>query len=106
VANYRRFVDAQRGKGLTIERFKPGARDQIRLRREPARYPGVEIRNIIGNGEMWTGTGDATTQIFPPVASLSRGDIPNENMCSLGFRLTYGRFRYFTGGDLPGTPDP
>src|SRR6202050_5415023 len=27
-------------------------------------------------------------------------------MCSLGFRLRYGRFRYFTGGDLPGTPDP
>jgi hypothetical protein len=27
-------------------------------------------------------------------------------MCSLGFRLTYGPFRYFTGGDLPGTADP
>jgi hypothetical protein len=27
-------------------------------------------------------------------------------MCSLGFRLQYRRFRYFTGGDLPGTPDP
>jgi hypothetical protein len=27
-------------------------------------------------------------------------------MCSLGFRLQYGSFRYFTGGDLPGTPDP
>jgi hypothetical protein len=27
-------------------------------------------------------------------------------MCSLGFRLRYGQFRYFTGGDLPGTPDP
>lgn len=27
-------------------------------------------------------------------------------MCSLGFRLEYGPFRYFTGGDLPGTADP
>ena len=27
-------------------------------------------------------------------------------MCSLGFRLQYGSFRYFTGSDLPGAADP
>jgi hypothetical protein len=27
-------------------------------------------------------------------------------MCSLGFRLTYGSFSYFTGGDLQEMPDP
>jgi hypothetical protein len=33
-------------------------------------------------------------------------DLPTENMCSLGLRLQYGSFRYFTGGDLPGAADP
>jgi len=27
-------------------------------------------------------------------------------MCSIGFRLRYGRFQYFSGGDLPGAADP
>lgn len=55
---------------------------------------------------MWTGAGEATRQLFPALDTLTPADRPNENMCSLGFRLTYGQFRYFTGGDLPGTPDP
>jgi hypothetical protein len=43
---------------------------------------------------------------FPKFESLAAADLPTENMCSLGFRLQYGSFRYFTGGDLPGTADP
>jgi hypothetical protein len=27
-------------------------------------------------------------------------------MCSIGIRVQYGRFRYFTSGDLPGSVDP
>ena len=89
-----------------MERFKPGVASQIRMLREPAKYANFEIRNIIGNGELWSGTGETTRQLFPPLDSLAAADRPNENMCSNGFRLQYGRFRYFTGGDLPGTPDP
>jgi len=105
-ANYRRFIEARRKGGMVVERFKPGSAEQVVLRRDASRYPTFEIRNIVGNGEMWTGTGDATRQLFPPLDSLKPVDWPNENMCSLGFRLRYGQFRYFTGGDLPGTPDP
>lgn len=105
-ANYRRYLEAQRRRGMTVERFRPGANDQLRLRHHPDRYPDVEFRNIVGNGELWTGTGDSTRPLFPPLASLPAADWPNENMCSLGLRLTYGRFRYFTGGDLPGAADP
>src|SRR5262249_19602431 len=60
----------------------------------------------IGNGEMWTGAGEATRALFPPLTSLRPDDFPSENMCSLGLRIQYGKFRYFTGGDLPGAADP
>jgi beta-lactamase superfamily II metal-dependent hydrolase len=106
MANYRRFLEARRKNGMTVERFKPGSSTQLTLRHDAAKYPTFEIRNIIANGELWTGAGDSTRQLFPPLDSLAPADRPNENMCSLAFRLRYGPFRYFTGGDLPGTPDP
>src|SRR6185369_15105924 len=101
--NYRQFLSS---RNLAVERFRPGQSRQIRLLHDAAKYPDFEIRNIIANGEVWTGTGESTHQLFPPPGSLAAADRPNENMCSLGFRLRYGRFRYFTGGDLPGTQDP
>ena len=106
MANYHRFLEARQRSGMTIERFKPGSLAQIHLQREASKYPAFEIRNIIANGAIWTGSGDATRQLFPPLDSLPPADLPNENMCSAGFRLAYGHFTYFTGGDLPGTPDP
>jgi beta-lactamase superfamily II metal-dependent hydrolase len=106
VTNYRRFVDFQKQHGMVIERFKPGSSSQLHLRRDPSKYPTFKIQNIVGNGEVWTGSGEATRQLFPPLDSLAPEDRPSENMCSLGFRLQYGRFRYFTGGDLPGAADP
>ena len=106
VANYRRFVQARSQAGLANARFRPGSSQQIVLRREPGKYPTFAVRNIIGNGEVWAGMGEETRQLFPPLASLAAADLPSENMCSLGIRLQYGPFRYFTGGDLPGTADP
>jgi hypothetical protein len=103
--NYRRFVAARKDV-MAVERFRPGSALQIALVHDAAKYRAFEIRNIVGNGEVWTGTGDATRQIFPKLDGLAPADVPNENMCSNGFRLQYGPFRYFTGGDLPGTPDP
>ncbi len=105
-ANYRRFIEARRGSGMTVERFRPGSAAQITLRHEAGKYPAFEIRNIIANGEVWTGASDETRQLFPPVQSLAAADLPTENMCSLGLRVQYGLFRYFTGGDLPGLADP
>jgi hypothetical protein len=106
MVNYRRFIDAQVAKGMKIERFRPGTADQITLRHDPKKYAGVEFRNIIGNGIVWTGSGNSTRATFPSLETLSKGDYPTENMCSLGVRFAFGKFRYFTGGDLPGTPDP
>ncbi|MGJ4729997.1 ComEC/Rec2 family competence protein [Luteimonas sp. SDU101] len=101
MANYRRFVDWQvRHRGLVMERFQPGRNDQIRLLHQPAAYPQFEVRNLYANGELWTGAGSATRWLAPPGHDAAAGPQFDENKLSIAFRLRYGRFDYFSGGDL------
>ncbi len=105
-ANYRAFLEYQQAHGrLRIDGVRVGRSDQITLRRSPATYPGFEVRSVVGNGVVWTGTGDSVIHAFPPLAGLAAEDRPSENMCSAGLRIRYGRFDYFTGGDIYGIPD-
>ena len=100
---YREYVKSGR---MRVERLMPGRSDQIVPRVDPKAYPQLEVRNVAANGEIWTGTGTETRSRFPPLATLAREDWPTENMCSLGIRLRYGRFDYYSGGDIPGLPRP
>jgi beta-lactamase superfamily II metal-dependent hydrolase len=101
--NYRAFVKWKtEHKGLRVERFVPGRNDQVVLRRDPKKYPNFQFRNVGANGETWTGAGTATHKHFPPLDTVPRGLWPHENMCSISFRLSYGQFDYFNGGDIPG----
>lgn len=105
--NYREFLKWQAEKnGLIIQRFQPGSRNQITLLKNSGNYPGFEIRNVVANGEVWTGVGTNTRDTFPQLTEVPREDYPSENPCSAGFRLSYGRFDYFTGGDITGFPAP
>jgi len=103
--NYRAFVAEKQGHGLKAETIRVGRADQIVLRHEPAAFPNFEVRNVAANGLVWTGQGDEARSIFPPLETLAKEDRPSENMCSIGLRIRYGRFDYFTGGDMPGVPD-
>ena len=95
--NYRAFLKWQgENRGRKVERFEPGRADQITLQRARGAYPTFEIRNIAANGYVWTGSGTAKRNRFP------EGIAPVENNCSLAFRLTYGAFTYFNGGDMAG----
>ncbi|GAB3945539.1 hypothetical protein GCM10028805_14810 [Spirosoma harenae] len=104
MTNYKAFVDWQgKNKGTVFERSKPGRNDQIVLKKAPAQFTNTfEIRNIIANGEVWTGAGTETRKLFPDLAGLNLSQLPSENMCSIAIRLRYGKFDYFSGGDLPG----
>ncbi len=105
MTNYRAFLNTQAERnGMKVERFQPGRKDQIVLVRDPGKYPAFEVRNVAANGEVWTGLGTETRQHFPPLDVVPAADRPSENMCSAGFRLSYGGFDYFTGGDIPGIP--
>ena len=104
--DYRAFVaHHQKTRGLTPQRIAVGRRDQITLTRRPNAFPQFEVRGVSANGEIWTGQCDATTRIFPPLEGLAPGDLPTENLSSLGIRIAYGAFDYFTGGDISGLPD-
>jgi beta-lactamase superfamily II metal-dependent hydrolase len=97
MANYRAFLKWQvENRGLKVERFEPGRADQIALRHAARDFPEFEIRNIAANGYVWTGSGTEARNRYP------KGIVPVENNCSLAFRLTYGAFTYFNGGDMAG----
>ena len=93
-------------KGLAVEQFRPGVTDQIALKYDASGYPTCYIRNLVANGELWTGTGTATEKRFPAKNAIvgtgeNAGDIcPCENAMSIGFKLVYGPFDAFLGGDL------
>ncbi|MES2697784.1 MAG: hypothetical protein V4773_30255 [Verrucomicrobiota bacterium] len=99
--NYRAFLKWQaEHNGLQAERFEAGRVDQVVLRKAPQDFPQFEVRNIAANARVWTGSGTTARSRFP------EGMAPSENNCSLAFRLSYGAFSYFNGGDMQGIVGP
>lgn len=106
--NYHRFVQTHLKAGAEAERFAVGSKEQFTLRYQPEQYPHFEIRNLAANGEVWTGIHDNTKHFFPELEHLDPQEYPGENSLSSALRISYGKFDYFTGGDLvheyePGT---
>lgn len=101
VDNYRAFLDWQMAhNGMKVERFTPGRDDQITLLRDAKKYPGFSIRNVYSDGIIWTGEGSKTRNLIPSLSSLEKSEYPAENALSNVFVLHYGKFDYFSGGDL------
>ena len=101
--NYMQFVKARVKRGLAVERVRVGSGSQVTQLRE--RYPEFGVRMIAANGEVWTGNGEASRLHFPAQSAegldlTSKNVVSNENGCSIALRLNYGKFAYFTGGDL------
>lgn len=99
--NYRKFIAWESShRGLRVERVEAGRNDQIGLLHNRSHYPEFEIRNIAVNGHVWTGVGSVTRNHFPELSALPKTNYPAENKCSIALRISYGKFDYFTGGDL------
>jgi beta-lactamase superfamily II metal-dependent hydrolase len=99
--NYKRFVQWQmNNNNLVAERFRPGAADQITLVHAPEKYPNFTIRNLAANGIVWTGEGTNTRRIIPHPNDLPKSEEIEENNLSLAFRINYGKFKFYAGGDL------
>ncbi|HOB85280.1 MAG TPA: hypothetical protein PK521_11950 [Bacteroidales bacterium] len=99
--NYKEFLKWHMGKNdAVVERFVAGQNTQFELVNDKEKYPGFEIRNIAVNGHVWTGVGTNERNHFPALEDLKTSELPGENMCSIAFRLSYGKFDYFNGGDL------
>jgi beta-lactamase superfamily II metal-dependent hydrolase len=99
--NYIQFVKWQTGnKHIVAEQFIPGRNTQLVIKNNPGKYPNFEIRNIAANGWVWTGVGSETKNHFPDLKTLKSADYPSENNTSIAFRMSYGKFDYFSGGDI------
>lgn len=98
--NYLAYVNERVKAGGRVESIQVGSYRQIGAlykRRESTEF---SVRNVAGNGMIWTGVGDGSASTFPELRSLSKDDYPNENMCSIAVRISHGKIGYFTGGDL------
>jgi beta-lactamase superfamily II metal-dependent hydrolase len=98
--NYIAFAKSLSARGSTVERARAGHTDQIRQTHSPDTYSDFSIRILAANGDVWTGHGDTATPHFHALSILKPADYPSENMCSLALNVSYGKFSYFTGGDL------
>ena len=106
MTNYQTFLKWQIANNQTVvERFKPGRDDQIVLVNRPEEFNDFEIRNIAVNGVIWTGVDSETRNHFPALEDIGPDEFPSENMCSIAFRLSYGKFDFFNGGDITGVLD-
>jgi glyoxylase-like metal-dependent hydrolase (beta-lactamase superfamily II) len=74
--NYRAFLRTQIETGKKVEAFRPGSKDQFALQHKSADYPSFQIRNLIANGEVWTGEGEETRKLFQKYQLLSPPTIP------------------------------
>lgn len=100
--NWYNFIIEQKDLyNANIEKIKVGSNKQFILKNKPAKYPTFEIRNLAANGEVWTTRDTITRNYFIPSKYLTPEQLPDENQNSIAMRISYGKFDYFTGGDLP-----
>ena len=102
ISNYKNFVSWQKQQyGAKQEAFKVGAVNQIKLQKKPAKYAKTfSIRNIAASGEIWNGDEQGSTIRYYNLHLDNTKNSGNENTKSIAFRIDYGPFSYFAGGDL------
>lgn len=106
IANYLKCAKWHVGTGsLKMERFVPGVDNQFVMMYDAAAYPQFKIQNIAANGQVWTGKGQETATAFPDKSTFegkgkSKEPSPSENSLSTVFKISYGDFDYYAGGDI------
>jgi len=97
----REFIPAARAKGMKAAPFTVGALNQLAMVHGGASDKSFRIRNLSSNGVVWDGKDgmiDCAAAHLATVPAAKRRGI-HENMLSNAFRLDYGAFSYYTGGD-------
>ena len=95
VENIDAYKLATQGKSVTL---KPG--DEIKLDKRTKPLPPLTVR-VLAAGGIVSGEASAAPQVrpcgenFQPVAEDT-----SDNVNSVGFLMTFGRFKFFDGGDL------
>ena len=98
--NIRAVYAALQAKGTEVERFRLGARDQIRQLDAAKAFPGFEVFNLCANGRYVRRDG-SVRDLFARAVEGGQTRF-NENVMSCGMIVSYGAFRYYTAGDFSG----
>ena len=98
--NYYELVKEREAAGMKMEQFAVGSDKQFVLKSAAGAYPTFRIQNVAGNGNIWTGKGNENRPVIG--ADAPAGAALNENSSSCVFRLEYGDFAYYMGGDISG----
>jgi hypothetical protein len=101
LSNYLSFAAYRMKHGQAVVGLKPGALDQIKLEHADA-FPNFHIRNIASDGIIWAGAGEET-QHYIPQGAITDCHF-DENPLSNVLTFAYGKFKYYSGGDIPGVP--
>lgn len=92
----------QKRDGLSIEKFRLGATDQIVPLKDPAACAGFSVRNICANGRIAAKDG-SVQDLYADFIARNNPRGLNENGMSLGMVVRYGDFSFFTAGDFSDT---
>ena len=105
LTNYRKFQAAQaERRGTVLARLDVGSDRQIHPLQSPNTYPSFRVLNVKANGEITDGHGGRRA-IFDPKDTIAEDGSYLENALSQALKISYGRFSYFTGGDMTGLGD-
>ena len=95
---YNDFVDFQCLEGgMVHETARVGSSSQFTLCRDREAYPDFNIRVLFSGGKIAAKKGERIG-----ADKFKKGGEPNENNLSVGFRLEYGKFSFYSGGDISG----
>lgn len=97
--NYLAWLNARVRSGRIVESARVGSTEQIALRHSE-RFQDFSVRIVSANGNVWTGSGAESRSCFPDPRAIAAKDWPPENCFSTSIRLRYGKFSYYSGGDL------
>ena len=85
--------------GLSVEKFRVGETDQLRMVRDGERHDAFHIFNLCGCGKIAMPDG-SIHDVYGEEHASHKECVYDENAMSLGCVFTYGRFRFFTAGDF------
>ncbi|MBR3075718.1 MAG: hypothetical protein IKH11_08220 [Bacteroidales bacterium] len=87
--NYRKFIQYNtEHNGLVVESFHVGTDKQLAPLYHPETYPDFRVFGYAASGMAWDGNAIVDTKV------------QRENGLSCAFLLSYGKFDYFTSGDM------
>lgn len=93
------YARMQAERGMTVERFRLGATDQIVMAHRPGAYKGFCVRNLCSNGRI-CGEDGVVRDLFAQSIKDEKLTEVNENAMSIGMIISYGDFKMYTAGDF------